>query len=81
MIGRMVCASSVRSPYSASLPLRRGQVRSRPIGVIITALGNDLQVQYVDKAGAEAAMAGTPTLPGPHAGDRDDRQRPSNSRR
>jgi hypothetical protein len=32
-------------------------------GVIITALGNDLQVQYVDKAQADAAMTGGATFP------------------
>jgi hypothetical protein len=50
----------------AVLPLLGTPARANSIttyGVIITALGNELQVQYVDKAGAEAAMTGGATCP------------------
>jgi MYXO-CTERM domain-containing protein len=50
----------------AVIPLLGTPARANSIttyGVIITALGNELQVQYVDKAGAEAAMTGGATCP------------------
>jgi hypothetical protein len=50
----------------AFAPLLGAPARANSIttyGVIITAMGNELQVQYVDKAGAEAAMTGGAICP------------------
>jgi hypothetical protein len=64
-----------------ALPLLSGPARANSIttyGVIITALGNEMQVQPIDKADAAAMMSGgsCPTWGGaaaPDAGGKDDR--------
>jgi hypothetical protein len=60
MVYGLICSIAI-------IPLIAPTARASSIttyGVIISALGNDLQVQYVDKAGADAAVAGAPIVTG-----------------
>ncbi len=63
MAHRTVCRIFLMMAF---VPLVRTPARANSIttyGVIITAMGNDLQVQYVDQAQAEAAVTGEGTFP------------------
>jgi hypothetical protein len=71
MIRRTICLiiSALTLVLTFGTPVRANSITT--YGVIITALGNDLQVQYVDQAQANAAIDGgtaTPTISGASIG-------------